>query len=116
MRWTKEQYDDYARRGAQARAIKARDIRLSSPQPEPDVRHEPLVKEEVARPDTRRRVSVTSYRVRLCDPDNLCVKPFIDALRYSGVIVDDTTEDIQLTVNQFKVKTRKEERTVIEVL
>ena len=74
-----------------------------------------MAEEEAARSDTRRRVTVTSYRVRLLDPDNLCIKYHIDGLRYAGVIRDDTTNDIELFVRQFKVKTRQEERTEIEV-
>jgi len=113
MRWTKEQYNEYQRKVERER--QHHPLRPPSPKPKPDVLHEPLVKDEAKAQDTRRHVTVSSYRVRLCDPDNLCVKPFIDGLRYCGVINDDTTNHITITVQQFKVKTRKEEKTVINV-
>ncbi len=64
---------------------------------------------------SRRAVRITSFRVRLTDPDNLCPKYFIDALRYAGAIPDDRQEDIELTTTQEKVKTFSEERTLIEI-
>lgn len=112
MKFTEEWFKDYERRKARA---KAGDVWSASPKPEQDVRPAPLGKEETAGRDTRRSVTVSSYRVRLCDPDNLCVKPFIDGLRYCGVIEDDTSNDIILEVRQFKVATKKEERTEIEI-
>ena len=63
----------------------------------------------------RSRIRITSKRCRLLDPDNLCVKYIIDALRYTKVIKDDREKDIRLEIFQVKVKTRKEEKTVIEV-
>ena len=63
----------------------------------------------------RRRIRITSKRCRLLDPDNLCVKYIIDALRYTKVIKDDTTKEIEVFIKQEKVKTRKEEKTVIEI-
>lgn len=62
----------------------------------------------------RVRVRVVSFRSRLCDPDNLCPKYFVDCLRYAGLITDDTPELITLEVSQVKVK-RGEERTEIEI-
>jgi hypothetical protein len=60
-------------------------------------------------------VRITSFRVRLTDPDNLCPKYFIDSLRYAGAIPDDREEDIELTTSQEKVKSYGEEKTVIEI-
>jgi hypothetical protein len=59
-------------------------------------------------------VSVTSYRSRLCDPDNLCAKYFVDALRYAGVIPDDRPDDIIYQIQQKKCSKEKE-KTLIEV-
>lgn len=115
MKWTKEQYDKYQARQASAVAVKAHNLRVSSTKPEPDVCNGTLAKKETKRRHTLRSVTVSSYRARLCDPDNLCVKPFIDALRYCGVISDDTSMHVAITIKQYKVKTRKEERTEIEV-
>jgi Holliday junction resolvase RusA-like endonuclease len=64
---------------------------------------------------SRRQVSITSVRKRLIDPDNLFVKPLIDALRYEGVIADDSAAHIVLVVKQEKVNHKHDERTVIEI-
>lgn len=63
----------------------------------------------------RFKVSIVSYRKRLIDPDNLCPKYFIDALRYEGLIPDDTAREIVLEVRQEKAVTKCFERTVIEI-
>ena len=113
MKFTKEWLEKYEAKQA---AHQARADRPPSAKPKQVARHEPLVKEATERPDTRRRVTVSSYRVRLLDQDNVCVKYHVDGLRYAGVIRDDTTNDIELFVRQYKVKTRQEERTEIEVI
>lgn len=61
-------------------------------------------------------VRIRSYRCRLLDRDNLFPKYFIDALRYSGIIRDDTTRHIAIDVDQEKVETKEEERTEIELV
>lgn len=58
-------------------------------------------------------VRVRSYRRKLLDRDNLFPKYFIDALRYSGLIRDDTTRHIITDVDQEKVESEEEERTEI---
>jgi hypothetical protein len=63
----------------------------------------------------RHVVSITSYRARLLDPDNLCPKYFIDFLRYCGAIPDDREEDIILEIKQEKVAHRAQEKTVIQI-
>ncbi len=63
----------------------------------------------------RRRIRITSVRNRLHDPDNLSVKFIVDALRHCSVIKDDTTKEIEVYIKQEKVKTRKEEKTIIEI-
>ena len=64
----------------------------------------------------RFHVGVISFRCRLCDPDNLCPKYFIDCLRYAGVIPDDTSAHIDLSISQTKVAHRSEEKPQIVVL
>lgn len=64
---------------------------------------------------TRLRVAVTSFRCRLTDLDNLCPKWLIDALRYRGLISDDSPEHIVLEVRQRKVAHKSEEGTLIEI-
>jgi len=77
---------------------------------------EPVEQEEDEGGNLRRsRIRITSKRCRLLDPDNLCCKYIIDALRYCKVIKDDTTKEIEVYIKQEKVKTRKEEKTIIEV-
>jgi hypothetical protein len=84
--------------------------------PEQAFRNEPVGQTEGKTGHTgRRSVRITSFRVRPVDPDNLCPKYFIDALRYAGAIPDDRQEDIELTTRQKKVKNYAEERTVIVI-
>lgn len=110
--WTKEQLRDYEQRrnnqvgGSPSRAVT-----------KPIIQHEPLAQVAGEEAHARRiSISVTSFRRTLCDPDNLCPKYFIDCLRYSKIIEDDTAEHITLQVSQEKVKTKAEEKTVIEII
>ena len=85
-------------------------------QPQSALCIEPMGEEEAQGGNIRRRrIRITSVRNRLLDPDNLCVKYIIDALRHTKVIQDDTTAHIEVFIKQEKVKTRKEEKTIIEV-
>lgn len=82
------------------------------------VPNEPVAAEERKTGNAGRvpvRVTVTSYRRRLIDPDNLCPKYFVDACRYSRLIRDDSAKEIEFTARQEKVATKAEERTVIEI-
>jgi hypothetical protein len=86
------------------------------PKPEPPVRHEPVAEKAREAGDTSRfHVRVVSFRRKLCDPDNLCPKYFIDCLRYAEIIPDDRPQDITLEVRQEKVKRKEDERTDIEI-
>jgi len=110
--WTEQQRIDYERRQAISKA------RRVSPRSElePIVRHEPVGEARRESPYPERiHVVVTSFRRRLCDPDNLCPKYFIDCLRYAGLIRDDTGKDIVLTVKQEQVCRPENERTEIEL-
>jgi hypothetical protein len=83
----------------------------SRAEPQPALRDEPLAAPPREAGDAGRvRVSVVSYRARLCDPDNLCPKYFIDCLRYAGLIADDSPECITLEVRQVRCA-RRDERT-----
>jgi hypothetical protein len=85
----------------------------SGAEPEPVVRAEPVAAAAGETCDAGRvRVSIVSFRPRLCDPDNLCPKYFIDCLRYAGLIADDTPECITLEVRQLRCR-RAEQRTEI---
>lgn len=99
-----QQYENRARRSSQGSLA------------ESPVRPEPVAKKkrEAGHP-TRLRVGVRSFRRRLCDPDNLCPKYFIDCLRYAGFIPDDSPDHITLEVSQERVESVDEERTVITI-
>ena len=87
----------------------------SGAEPEPAVRDEPLAAPAGEDGNASRvRVCVVSFRARLCDPDNLCPKYFIDCLRYAGLIADDAPEYITLEVRQERCR-RGEERTEIVI-
>lgn len=83
---------------------------------EPSAGHGPLAAIQAEAGDTAQfLVRVTSFRVRLCDEDNLAVKWFVDCVRYAGAIPDDAPEIAHIEARQFRVKTAAEERTLIEV-
>lgn len=63
----------------------------------------------------RRVVRITSFRCRLLDERNLFDKHFVDALRYAGVLFDDSPAWCQVEVTQRQVGSRDHERTEIEV-
>mgnify|MGYP001575504635 CR=1 FL=1 len=115
LRWTQAQYDDYQRRHAAAK--RQVDSVLSSSKSEQVVRHDALgSKPGKEKSICRRKIVIVSFRKRLIDPYNLCPKYFIDALRYRGVIDDDTAKHIVLEVRQEKVKYASMERTEIDVI
>lgn len=84
--------------------------------PERTVRKNPLGENPSEVKDTGRfLVRIVSVRKRLADPDGLVPKWHLDALRYAGVIPDDTAEVLELSVSQRKCAKGEEERTEIEV-
>lgn len=88
----------------------------SRAQPEPAFRNEPLgaAQGEESYP-TRFSIRLVSFRTRLCDPDNLAGKFFVDAIRYEELVPDDTAEIVDYHISQRKVKTKQEERTEITI-
>jgi hypothetical protein len=60
-------------------------------------------------------VRVTSLRRKLLDEDNLCAKPFVDAIRRAGVIFDDNPEATKIEITQEKVGAKEQEGTQIEI-
>jgi len=92
--------------------------KATDPKPQPAIIIGAVGKEEAeGRYIQRNLVRITSYRCRLLDPDNLAggCKYAIDAIRKAKVIKDDREQDIRLEIFQVKTKTRKEEKTIIEV-
>lgn len=83
---------------------------------ESDSCHAPLEAKEVQRSDGKRfLVSVTSFRKRLIDPDNLAAKYHLDLCRYSGALPDDSPDHIEFKVSQQKVNKGEAERTEITI-
>lgn len=120
LRWTEQQVQAYEQR----QAHKPRRVADDSvgnlpprPEPKPAVCDAPDEAPPGAPQDAPRRVvRVTSCRRRLIDPDNLCAKYFVDALKYAGAILDDREQDITLEVRQHRVHRKEDERTIIEVI
>ena len=63
-------------------------------------------------------VRFTGYRIRPCDPDNFAgsCKDLLDCLRHAHLLVGDEPWNIIFQTDQVKVRTRKEERTEIEII
>lgn len=87
-----------------------------SADPEPSFCAPPLETGKVEEGNSRlRHVSIVSYRQRLCDPDGLCGKYHLDALRYAGVISDDSAKHITYSISQEKVFRKEDECTLISI-
>lgn len=91
--------------------------------PDPKPQHHPKAAlawvaagEEKSVPCTH--VRFTGYRVRPLDPDSFAgsVKDLLDGIRRAGLIHDDSFWDIKLFTEQVKVKSRNQERTVVEII
>jgi len=79
------------------------------------LRNGTLAKKKAKATNSRKRhVSIKSLRSRLADVEGLCGKWHLDALRYAGIILDDTEAEITYEISQEKVK-KGEEKTIIEV-
>ena len=65
----------------------------------------------------RTRVRFTGYRVKMLDPDNFAAstKALVDGLRHCGILEGDEPWRIILETDQVRVKSFKEERTVITI-
>lgn len=88
----------------------------SGAEPEHGLGHGPLAAPQAQKKDTgKRAVRITSYRVRLLDPDNLVGKWHLDSLRYAGILSGDTAEDITYQISQKKVQKKVQEKTLIEI-
>lgn len=97
--------------------LKANDnIEVSSAELKHDPRETPNgIGKDKASNTKRYAVSFKIYRVRKLDPDNTLVKWHVDSLRYAGIIPNDTEESISLKIEQIKVKSYKDQKTVIEI-
>lgn len=90
-----------------------------APRPEPErTAVAPLARaqKDQIRHTGKRLVRCQSRRVQLCDADNEIFKWHIDALRYAGIISDDSTAEIELQIApQIKVGTFAEECVEITI-
>ena len=70
-----------------------------------------------AKSHERISVGIVLYRVRLLDKENAygATKPLTDCLCKVGLIPDDSTEDIDLTVTQQKVQKRIDQHTEVRI-
>jgi hypothetical protein len=65
----------------------------------------------------RVRVRITSFCCgTLRDTDNIFVKYALDCCRYARIISEDSPDKIELQVREVRVKTRKEEGFLVEVI
>ena len=81
---------------------------------EPNTRHESLGTKKAQGDDPRCCIHVHSRRHRLADPDGISAKAAIDGLVLSGVLPDDTTDEIQeVTYSQEKIRKKEQEETII---
>jgi hypothetical protein len=67
---------------------------------------------------SRVEIRFTGYRVRPLDPDNFAgsVKDLLDGVRHAGLIHGDEPWKIILKTEQVKVRSKKQERTEIEII
>ena len=107
MRWTQQEYDAY----------QARRLVSNAKQPE---RQTPLESNNAREAQSPRCVPVrfTLYRRILLDVDAKysSVKDLLDCLVNAGFLAGDKEGQVDLKVEQVKVKTKAEERTEVEVV
>lgn len=116
MKLTPEQYEEIMRRPAIKRANSGDCGQTQGAEPQCPVLNGAMGQDGGEDRDSASiSVRIVSFRKRLIDPDNLCPKYFIDCLRYSQLIPDDRAQDINLQVQQQKVKSKAEERTEITI-
>lgn len=77
-------------------------------------RNAPLEAKKGPRFDSPVRITVVSYRQRLCDADGVSAKAAIDGIVHSGVLTDDSPQFVkEVRYQQVKVKSKEEEQTQI---
>jgi len=62
--------------------------------------------------NSRVRIEIVSYRIRLADADGVSAKYAIDGLVNAGILKDDSTKYVEaVTYRQVKVKHKSQEQT-----
>lgn len=78
------------------------------------LRHDALPKNTRKKGSPKRfKISITGHTKRPVDPCNFSTKYAVDALRFAGIIEDDSWAHIKLKPEQQKVETEDEEGTEI---
>ena len=86
----------------------------SSADLEPVAGHASLEAKEGQRFNSPVRITVVSYRSRLCDADGVSAKASIDGLVHAGILPDDSPQFVaEVCYRQVKVKNREEEKTLL---
>ena len=76
----------------------------------------PLEAKKGARLNTPVRITVISYRSRLCDADGVSAKASIDGLVHCGVLPDDSPKFVaEVRYQQVKVKSKEDEKTELVI-
>ena len=79
---------------------------------ESTTRSTPLEAKKDPRFNSPVRITIISYRSRLCDADGISAKAAIDGLVHCGILADDSPEYVQeVRYLQVKVKNKSEEET-----
>jgi len=67
--------------------------------------------------DTRCRIHIHSRRYRLADPDGISGKAAIDGIVNSGILANDSAQEIEsVTYSQERIKKSEQEITIIDIL
>jgi Holliday junction resolvase RusA-like endonuclease len=75
-------------------------------------RRPPLEAKKDTRFNSPVRITIVSYRSRLCDADGISAKAAIDGLVHAGILQDDSPEFVhEVRYLQVKVKNKSEEET-----
>ena len=83
---------------------------------EPDSCNELLGAKKIKRLDSQCCLHFHSKRYRLADPDGLSAKAVIDGIVKTGLLRDDTAQQIkQITYSQEKIKKDKQEETIVTI-
>lgn len=95
-----------------AKIIRCASIRVADV--EPTTGNESLAKKESPRFNSPVRITITVYRQRLCDTDNIAAKAAIDGIVRCGILLDDSAKFVKEVIyRQQKVKSKEDEQTEI---
>lgn len=83
---------------------------------EPDTRNALLGAKKVKRLDSQCSIHVHSLRYRLTDTDGVSAKAVIDGIVKTGLLADDSSEQVKkITFSQEKIPKSESEKTIITI-